>query len=259
MDYTEYGQPIETFEDVIQELTNFKNCVLGLSNRYKDIILNYDSIVNNTLEVKLQRYLKYPQNIQLLYNYIKVLKRYTDKKIEEDLPNGSMNDSIFFTNTEEELRQEERQIRQKIKDKINGVIELITEILNRYKITSIRTKYFDSPDSKKILAKKLRAFETALKNRHLITCSANFVEVFRGQAPNERINWIGGASSFTYFVNKLFNTDLLKNEKQRWIVASNTFVINGNPVPPNIRTYKDTDVNRKTKIMINDAISRLTD
>jgi len=258
MDYSEYGQPIEMFEDVIQHITNFKNCALDLSNRYKDI-LNYNSIIHNPIEFKMQRYLKNPQNIQTLQSYIKVLKRITDKKIESALPNGSMNNSIFFTDTEEEKLQAEEEIRQEIKNKINSVIKFITDVLNRYKITSIKTKYIDNPDNPKIPTRKLRAFETALKNSQLIICPADFVEIFRGQAPDERINWIGGASSFRYFINKLFCTNLLKNEKQKWIIASNTFSINGNPIPINIRTYKDEDVNRNTQKIINDAISRLID
>ena len=260
MDYTEYGQPTETFEDVIQELTDFKNCALDLSDRYKDI-LKYDSIIHSPIESKLQRYLKYPKNIQTLQSYIKVLERITDKKIREALPVGSLNDSIFlfFDDSEESKRQEEERVRQEIKDKIKGVIAFIKEVLNRYKVTSIKTKYFDNPDSPKITARKLRVLENELKKNQLIICPSNFVEIFRGQAPDERINWIGGASSFRYFIKKLFDTDLLKNEKQRWVIASNTFSINGNPVPTNIRTYKNTDVNRNTQKIINDAISRLTD
>ena len=260
MDYSEYGQPIEMFEDVIQHITNFKNCALDLSNRYKDI-LNYNSIIHNPIEFKIQRYLKYPHNILILQNYIKVLKRITDKKIREALPDGSLNDSIFlfFDDSEESKRQAKEEIRQEIKEKINSVIKFIKDVLNRYKITSIKTKYFDNSNNPKITAIKLRAFENELKKNQFIICPADFVEIFRGQAPDEKINWIGGASNFRYFIKKLFDTDLLKNEKQRWVIASNTFSINGSPVPTNIRTYKDTDVNRNTQKIINDAISRLTD
>jgi len=254
MEYTLHGEPIETFDDVIQELTDFKNCALDLSKRYKGI-LYCDFITNNTIENKLQRYLKFPKNTHILQNYLKVLKRITSQKIKKALPDGSMNDSIIFAYTEEEKRQEEEKIRQEIKDKINGVIVFITEVINRYKATSVKTKYFDKPIKPKIEYNKLKAFEKKLVKAELIKSHIDFVKIFRGQAPDERIDWIDTKSSFTYFIKQLFNTETFKDEKEIWIVAGNTFTIEGNPLPINIHRFKKEDVKRKTLAAIDSSIS----
>ena len=246
-------ESIETFESVIQGLTNFINKVLNLSESYTDIFYDYikDCLI---IESRVQKYLNNPQNFKTLQHYINVLKRVTDKNIKEAIPNGIIDadDVLFSVNSEEIIRQE-------IREQIDRAISHISGILDRHKILSIKNKYFDNPDEPKIKHSKLSAFETELIKGQLIKRTLYFSDIFRGKAPNEKINWIGGASNFRYFINALFNTDLFKDEKQRWIIAVNTFVINGNPIPDNIRTYKEKDVNPKTKLIINDAISYLID
>ena len=259
MEYTWYRDPIETFDDVIQELTDFKNCALNLSNRYEGI-LYYDSIAFNTIEDKLQRHLKNPQNKQTLQKYVDVLRRFTDKKIKEALPDGSMEDSIVMCFTEEEIRQEEERMRQKIKESINGMIVFITKVLSRHSATSVKTIYLDNHNKPKIHLKKVIAFETALLNANLIEPTPDFALIFRGQAPNRRINWIGTNASFTFLIKRLFEKEHFVHLNNKWIIASNTFTTKGNPLPSNIhRNNEIRDVNELTKRIINDAISRLTD
>ena len=260
MEYTMYGEPVETFEDVIQQLANFKNCALNLSERYKE--LEFSPLWRNTIEDKLQRYLKHPQNIQTLQSYIRILKRISDKKIREALPDGYMKDEMFFSfedNSEVDKGQEEEKNRKAIRKQIDYVIAFIAEVLNRHKTTSVKTKYIDNPAKPKIKHTQLKAFETKLVNGQLIERHMDFLRIFRGQAPNERINWIGSPSSFKYFIDELFKIEPFKNEKQKWVVASNTFTINGSPTPINIHRHKAKDANKETKIIINVAISYLTD
>jgi len=236
----------ESFESVIEILTDFVNCTLNLSKRYLEVAFaefdNYD-----TVDYQIYKYWNNPQNIQTLQHYIKVLKRFTDKKIKEELPDGSMND--WGVPPEDEAK------RRVIKIVINQKIAFITKILDNQKALSPKTKYFDYKGT----SQRMYAFETALINGQLIERTKYFLEIFQGKAPNEKINWTGTASSLRFLINTLFDTELFKGLTNKWIIAENTFTINGNPIPENIRTYKDKDVNQKTKLIINDAKSRLID
>ena len=246
----------ESFESVIQPLTKFVNCVLSLSANYN--LIYYDvKRIHLTIDFQIQKHLNNPQNIRTLQHYIKVLKRVTDKVIEEAIPDGIINDAdeLFFPN-------DEVRIRSVIKQEINEVIVYITEILDRHKILSVSTEYFNfltDDETTKEYSRKFTAFESELIKARLVERTIYFREIFQGKAPNEKINWTGSVSSFRYFINKLFDTKLFEYLSHRWIIASNTFTINGNPVPENIRTYKDKDVKANTKLIINDAISRLID
>ena len=238
----------ESFESVIQPLTNFLTCVLILHESYPDIF--YDLTNYAAIDSKVQKYLNKKENIQTLQHYMAVLKRITDKKIKEAIPDGSIDDSdVLFPLNYEEI------IRKVIKEKINEVTALITGILDRHKILSTKTEYFNY-DGK---PQKMRSFETGLMKAQLIEHTGYFLEILQGKAPNERINWIGSTSSFRYFINELFNTELFKNLTNKWIIAENTFTINGNPIPVNIRTYKDKDVKPRTQRIIKDAVFNLND
>jgi len=250
----------ESFEDVIQELADFKNKVLKMSATHGGFAVVYNFKHYYPLESKLQRHLKYPQNIQTLQNYVKVLKRFTDKKIKEALPNGFFNRSGFDSLSEEDFREEEERIRQATKKNIDNMVEFISGILNRYKATSIKTIFFNfltDEESIKKYSKKFSAFESELIKGKLIERTKFFRAIFQGKAPNEKINWTDSASSFRYFINKLFDEEPFKKLKPKWIIASNSFTINGKPVPDNIRAYKDKEVNDKTKQKINVAIEKL--
>ena len=239
----------ESFDNVIQPLKNFISYALSLSEKYH--VIFYDIFNNYTrIDPQVQMYLNTKQNYQELQHYITVLKRITDKKIEEAIPDGSIDDSneLFSVNQEE-------SIRKAIREKINEAIAFITGILDRHKILSAKTEYFEYKGK----AQKMLAFETELTKAQLIEHTAFFLDIFKGEAPNERINWIGSASSFRYFINLLFNTELFNDKKHKWIIAENTFTINGNPIPENIRTYKDNDVKPRTQRLIKDAVFSLND
>ena len=207
------------------------------------------SIPNNydIIEAEIYKYLNDSQNIKTLQHYRTLLKRITDKKIEETLPDGSMDMWVGHPTDEGKRRA--------IKILINQRIAFITKILDKQKTLSAKTSYFNY-DGK---SQKMRSLEVGLIKAHLIERTIYFLEIFQGKAPNERINWIGTASSLRYFINELFNTEQFKSTTNKWIIAENTFTINGNPVPANIRTYKDSDVKSNTKFLINDTISRLID
>ena len=265
MENNMYGESVETFEDVIQVFALFRNCVLNLPERYNEILDSDVFIRNYEIEDKVQKHLKNPHNMQTINNFIKILKRYTDKKIREALPDGWMNDEWIKTewmssfNDEEEKRKEEEKIRKQIKEQIDNTASFISGILTRHKASSIKTKYIDHAFKPKIKHQRVKAFETVLVNNHLIDPHTDFLRIFRGQSPDNRINWIGSPSGFKYFIDELFKIEPFKEEKQKWIVASNTFTIEGNPVPLNIRTHKAKDVINDTKKLINTAISYLTD
>ena len=271
MENTLHEAPVETFEDVVQPLTHFKNCVLNLSERYKDIVNGLSYLNDNSLEDKLQRYLKYPQNIQTLQNYIKILKRCTSEKINNVLLDEEEKFKRYLLCCSDELRLqyswytedvrsiEMNEVHKSLTENINDTIALITGILNNYKATSIKTKYFDNPVKPKIKHPELRAFESTLIKGQLIERHIDFVKIFRGQAPDEKVNWISTPSSFKYFIDELFKKEPFKDEKQKWIIASNTFTIHGNPTPINIHRHKAKDANKGAKLIINDAISCLID
>ena len=261
MENDTYREPAETFEDVIQVFTHFKNCVLNLTERYNELLYHDSYFRNYAIEDKLHRHLKNSQNVQTLNNYINLFRRITDKKIKEALPDGWMNNEpvMAFTNNEEEKHQEEEKTRQKIKEQIDKTTAFITGILERYKTVIPKTKYIDNAFKPKIKHQMVKAFETALVKNQLIDPHTDFLKVFRGQSPDERINWIGSTSSFKYFIDELFKIEPLKDEKNKWVAASSTFTIEGKPLPITIRTYKEIDVSRKIKILINTAISYLID
>ena len=238
----------ESFESVIQPLTNFLNCVLKLQESYHSIF--YDLTNYSVIEYNVQKYLNNQQNFKKLQHYIILLKRITYKKIKEAIPDESIDDSnvLYPVGYEEKIRKE-------IKEKINEMIVFISGILDRHKILSTKTEYFNYKGT----AQKIQALETELTKAQLIEHNIYFLEIFQGKAPNERINWIGTASGFSYFINCLFTTDLFKHLTHKWIIAENTFIINGNPVPQNIRTYKDKDVKPRTQRIIKDAVFNLND
>jgi len=241
----------ESFESVIRILTVFVNDTLSLSERYVDVAFFFNSNhVSNTFEIMETKILKYwnePQNIKTLQHYIKVLERFTDKKIKEELPDGSMSNWV--------CPPEDEGKRKVVKGSIKNTIAFIKKILDRQKILSPRTKYFDYKGT----SQRMFAFETELIKGQLIERTKYFLEIFQGKAPNDKINWTGTASSFRYFIENLFFTELFENLTEKWIIAENSFTINGNPVPKNIRTYKDKDVKTNIQRIINDAISRLID
>ena len=143
-DYIRYDvgkEPVESFEEVIQELTDFKNQALSLSNSYFGTLGRYKFNRNTTIEPKLQKHLEYPQNIQTLQNYVRELERITDKEIKEAFPDGfftEFGEIDFVGVTEKGIRKEEARIRQEIKDSINNTTAFITGILNRYKFKAAR-------------------------------------------------------------------------------------------------------------------------
>jgi len=239
-------EPEKSFESVIESLTDFVNCTLNLSERYLDIFLS-EADSNDILDYEIHKYLNDLQNIKTLQHYIKVLKRFTDKKIKEELPDGSMNKWAGHPTDEDK--------RKVIKILIIQRIAFITKILERQKILSARTEYFNYKGS----AQRMLALETELSKAQFIEHTVFFLEIFQGKAPNEKINWIGTASGLRYFINELFNTELFNDITHKWIIAENTFTINGNPVPKNIRTYKDIDVKPNIKRIITHAIYRLND
>ena len=239
----------ESFESVIKSLTQLVKSTLNLSEDYMNICLdgaNYQ-MAYLVIESKIHKYLNDLKNIQTLQHYLKILNRYTDKKIKEVLPDGIQYGWGVLPRNED--------IRRVVRSVINDGIAFITKILNEQKILSPRTKYFDYKGT----SQRMFAFETALIKGQLIERTKYFLEIFQGKAPNEKINWTGTASSFRYFIDNLFFAELFENLTEKWVIAENTFTIKGNPVPENIRTYKEKDVKSNTKLIINDAISRLID
>jgi len=242
-------EPTDTFEGEIQALTTFVNRVLRLSQSYS--IIFYDYLRGHCIdEYRIQQYLNNPKNIQILQHYVRILKRFTNKKIKEAIPDGIIdeNNVLFLPNYEE-------KIRNVIKEEINSVIIHITGILDRNKILSVNTKHFNYNGK----PQKMLSFETELINSNLIERTKYFLEIFQGKAPNEKINWVGSASGFRFFINELFDTKLFNHLTKKWIIAENSFTINGNTIPENIRTYKDRDVNVNIVKTIKSAISYLID
>jgi len=238
----------ESFKSIIQPITGFVYCTVKLPEIYASIY--YDLTNYAPIEYKVQKYLNNQDNIKQLQHYITVLKRISDKKIKESIPNGSIDESNVLFNV-----NQEESIRKVIREKINEMTALITGILDRYKILSAKTEYFNYEGK----YQKLQGLESELEKGKLIEHTAYFFEIFKGEAPNERINWIGSASSFRYFINLLFNTELFNDKKHKWIISENTFTINSNLIPENIRTYKDNDVKPRTQRIIKDAVFSLND
>ena len=267
INYTRYDarkDSNESFEDVIQPLTRFLNCVLNLSKTYPNIY--YSCIIGEvsmeckdyfSIDNKVLKHLNNPQNFRQLQHYIKLLKGITAKKIEEAIPDGTIDESnVLF------LPNDEAMIRSTVQQEINDVIVYLTEILDRHNILSVQTAYFNfltDEDSIEKYSRRLGSFESALIKGQLIERTKYFREIFQGKAPNEKINWIGNASSFNYFINKLFDEEPFKNLTSKWIIAENTFTINGNSVPSNISTSQDEDVSQATILIIDDAIFQLID
>jgi hypothetical protein len=119
----------ESFESVIQELTNFVRCASQLPESVDKIFKHNSYQGASYIEDRIQKYLNNPKNVQLLEHYINILKKVPDEKIEESFPEGSVgwaNDEGMFTpflgNEKEEL-----------KDLILNKIEFISKILNTHK------------------------------------------------------------------------------------------------------------------------------
>jgi integrase len=128
----------ESFESAIQPLTGFMNGVLSLSDSYINLFFDYERS-HLSIAFKIQKHLNNPQNIRILQHYRNVLKRITDKKIEEAIPDGLIDESDVLFSLNDEAR-----IRSVIKQEINDVIDYINGILDRHKTLSVKKECFNS-------------------------------------------------------------------------------------------------------------------
>ena len=124
----------ESFDEVIQPITQFVEYTSDLSDKYLHIFgyAGFDKQDELELESKLQKHLNNPEHFQILHHYINVLQSITYKKIEEALPDGSMYNWGF--------PPEDESKRQIIRSNINDMIAIITGILNKHRTLSVNAE-----------------------------------------------------------------------------------------------------------------------
>jgi len=246
-----YGMFDESFDSVIQELTNFVGCAAELPKN-ADEIFKYCNYRNFDIKSRIYKYLSNPKNIQRLKNYVDILKKIPYKKIEESFPDSTYN--VFGDNDTTIYSREEE--RDKLKLQIQDAIEFISEILNtRKKIAPKPKYYFEYKDKEHI---KLSKFKEALIKYELIDDTPHFTEIMKERNENGNyINWKTHTTYLRYFIEELFKTGLLKGKK-KWKITESSFTVNGLPIPDYLRTYVDDLKDATIKKNIDDAISILT-
>ena len=219
---TWYGEPIETFDDVIQPLTN----IVGYASKLpKNVGKTSDfdcHFQDYHIDSKIQKYLNNPNNIKRLEHYLDILKKVSDKVIEESFPNENWDDDIFIFPCN----------RQRLKNLIQDAKEFISEIVNTRKRLAPKTKYCFKCKKNT----KLSKFKDALVEYGLIDDTDYFSDIMGENKNNRYINWKTRQSYLNYFIKELLKTGLFEG-KEIWEFAINSFTINCLPANQKLRTY----------------------
>ena len=84
-------------------------------------------------------------------------------------------------------------------------------------------------------------FEALEKGKHVdITSKNDFINAFIGNAPTNKINWIGMFGDLKSFINYSISENLIENVNMKWVVTSNIFTHNS--IHFNNKTIKDTEI-----------------
>jgi len=232
----------ESFDSVIQELTLFVGYASKLPKNPDKILelgINYRYC---SIEDRIQKYLSYPKNIQRLEHYVDILRKVSDKIIEESYPDENWGDGTIISREED---------RKNAKALIQDAIEFISETVSTRKRLASKIKYCFKckPNT------KFSKFKAKLIEYKLIKDTSYFEDIMNGNTKNKYINWETHPTYFRYFIVELFKTNLFERGDKKWEIAKNNFTINDLPVPQNIRTYDDEIKNAAAKESIDEAIS----
>lgn len=237
-----YGQYDDSIDCTLQELTSYVSHILNIEkNGFDRYVCGYeytDMILIDRLS-KFSNETVIPKLEGLLYS----LQPITRKHIEVAIPDTKQwdSDEIFDNSKERDL----------LFNGIKNTIRFISNTLSIRKRISerkpIKFLNFIGDD------RKLNQFKRELKDFYDNT--PDFNAIFRGQAPNERINWIMAKSEFRYFMKILFQ-ELLSKRTIDWHIVSNSFTLNGEAISSLLKS-NNGDVNTQFKRKVNTAFDIL--
>ncbi|GAB6008288.1 hypothetical protein [Dysgonomonas reticulitermitis] len=237
-----YEQFNDTLDKALQELSTYVYHILNIGKGGFDLY-QYEYI-DETLAERLFRYPD-KQVIPKLQGLLQSLQIVTRKKINEAIPDERYWDS------DEVISKE--NTRQQLFEGAKNTIAFITNIIEaRQKINDRKPLNLLNYRGSE---RKLNQFKAELKEYYNDT--PYFNAVFRGQAPNERINWIMPKHYFRYFMRELFKK--LGNRKSvNWEIVSNSFTLEGKSITSSFKgNNADNDVSQEFKTKINTAFDKL--
>lgn len=237
-----YGQFDDSIDCTLQELTNYVSHILNIEqNGFDRYVCGYEY----TDAILLDRLSKFPHDIVIprLESLLQSLQTITRKHINIAIPDIKQWDGDEIIDNSKE--------RKLLFDGIKKTIQFVSNILSiRKKISTIKPLNllnFNGDD------RKLNQFKRELKDFYDNT--PYFNAVFRGQAPNERINWKMAKFEFRYFMKILFQK-LLSKGTVDWQIVSNSFTLNGE-VTSSLLKSNNGDVNTQFKRKVNTAFDIL--
>lgn len=237
-----YGQFDDSIDYTLQGLTNYVSHILNIEqNGFDRYVCGYEY----TDAILLDRLSKFPHDIVIprLESLLRSLQTITRKHINVAIPDIKQWDGDEIIDNSKE--------RKLLFDGIKETIQFISNILSIKKRISERKPLkllnFNGDD------RKLNQFKRELKDFYDDTPSFN--AIFRGQAPNERINWIMAKSELRYFMMTLFQKLLCKRTID-WQIVSNSFTLNGEVISSLLKR-NNGNINTQFKRKINTAFDKL--
>ena len=189
--------------------------------------------------------------IPRLESLLNVLKSKTRQDVSKLIP-----DNKYWEWDSEEAKSKIDEERQALFKGIKKTQDFISEIIEiRLKMVNTKSpklfNYINNEHLNKLknclLSKKHSEELNKKSNRRLIDETENFVAIFRGEAPNARINWTGNNKNhFCYFIKELFIR--MFSHRADWEIVRNTFLFNGEPIPYDIDSNNSISENDKKSI-----------
>ena len=175
MEYTVWGDPIETFESLTLPLKNFVGCATNLPNSANEWV-DLDTYYKSNIKSKIGEFLTIKKCYDQLEYWADSLKKITNVTIEKSFPTEI---DWFVSQTNQE----------NVKKQIKNVVDFITNILQTHKKLTPKSKYYFIYLGKPF---KLNQLKEALANNRMIDKETPyFTEILQGdpKAKNKYIDW----------------------------------------------------------------------
>jgi len=232
-----YEQFDDSIDNTLQELTNYVSHVLSMKQNNFDVYLYGYEYTDVILSDRLS---KYSNEIVIprLESLSHALQTITRKDIEKAIPDVEQWDSNDIMSME--------NVRQQLFEGIKNTVLFISNIVTtKQEMHNIKLPKLLSYKGEE---RRLNQFKRELKPYYDNTTSFN--DIFKGQAPNERINWIMAKYEFHYFMRILFQK-LFNRKTIDWVIVGNSFTLNGEKITPEFKgnnDYRRITSEFKTKI-----------
>ena len=156
------------------------------------------------------------------------------------------------------IKEEQKALFNGIKNTQGFISEIIRLRLKMIESRPPKLFYFTNNDmalnrlKNSLLSNTYKNQLNRKSNKRLIEDTEYFNAIFRGEAPNERINWTGdNKNHFCYFIKELFLK--MFSHKANWEIVQNTFLFNGEPVLSDMD--KNNSISEDDKKIINSILN----